>query len=35
MILQNGQIIDSGTHKELLKSNKEYKRLCETEIIEK
>lgn len=35
MILQNGQIIDSGTHKELSKSNKEYKRLCETEIIEK
>ncbi len=35
MILQNGQIIDSGTHKELLKSNKEYKRLCETEIVEK
>ena len=35
MLLQDGKIIDSGTHKELLKSNKEYKRLCETELIEK
>ena len=35
MILQGGKIIDSGTHKDLLKSNKEYKRLCETEIVEK
>lgn len=35
MILQNGKIIDSGKHKELLKTNKEYKKLCETEIIEK
>ncbi len=35
MILQNGKIIDSGTHKELLKFNKEYRRLCETEIVEK
>ncbi len=35
MILQGGKIIDSGTHKELLKSNKEYKKLCETEIVEK
>lgn len=35
MILQNGTVIDSGTHKELLKSNKEYKKLCETEIVEK
>lgn len=35
MILQNGKVIDSGTHKELLKSNKEYKKLCETEIVEK
>lgn len=35
MILQNGQVIDSGTHKELLKSNKDYKKLCETEIVEK
>mgnify|MGYP001623946563 CR=1 FL=1 len=35
MILQGGKIIDSGKHKELLKINKEYKKLCETEIIEK
>lgn len=35
MILQNGKIIDSGTHKELLKSSKEYKTLCKTEIVEK
>lgn len=30
MILNDGKIIDKGTHKELLKSNKEYKKLCET-----
>ena len=35
MILQGGKIIDSGTHKELLKTNKAYKNLCETEILEK
>lgn len=35
MILQGGKIIGSGKHKELLKTNKEYKKLCETEIIEK
>lgn len=35
MILQGGKIIDSGKHKELIKTNKEYKKLCETEIIEK
>lgn len=35
IILQGGKVIDSGTHKELLKSNKEYKKLCETEIIDK
>ena len=35
MILQGGKMIGSGKHKELLKTNKEYKKLCETEIIEK
>lgn len=35
MILQDGKIVDSGTHRELLKSNKEYKKLCETEIVKK
>lgn len=35
MILDDGKIIDSGTHKELLKKNKEYKKLCETELVEK
>ncbi len=35
MILKKGQIIGRGKHKELLKTNKEYKKLCETEIIEK
>ena len=35
MILQGGKIIGSGKHKELIKTNKEYKKLCETEIIEK
>ena len=33
LILQGGRIMDSGTHKELLKNNKEYKKLYETEII--
>ncbi len=35
MVLQGGKIIDSGTHKDLLKSNKTYKKLCETELVEK
>lgn len=35
MILHDGKIVDKGTHKELLKSNKEYKKLCQTEIIDK
>ena len=35
MILQGGKIIDRGAHKQLLKSNKEYKKLCETEIVDK
>ena len=34
MYLEDGKIIDSGTHKELLKNNKQYKKLCETEIVE-
>lgn len=34
-ILQDGKIIDSGTHKDLLKNNKNYKKMCETEILEK
>jgi ABC-type multidrug transport system fused ATPase/permease subunit len=34
MYLSNGRIVDSAPHKELLKKNKEYKKLCETEILE-
>jgi ABC-type multidrug transport system fused ATPase/permease subunit len=34
-VLDNGSIVDSGTHKQLLKKNKMYKRLCETELVEK
>ena len=34
MLLENGKITDSGNHKELLSKNKNYKKLCETEIIE-
>lgn len=34
-ILEDGKITDSGTHQELLKSNKYYKKLCETELVEK
>ena len=34
-ILNDGKMIDSGTHQELLKSNKYYKQLCQTELAEK
>ena len=34
-ILEDGKISDQGTHKELLKNNKFYKKLCETELVEK
>lgn len=33
-MLEEGKIIDSGTHKELLSSCKEYKKLCNTELVE-
>lgn len=32
MLIEDGQIVDEGTHEYLLKNNKEYKKLCETEI---
>lgn len=35
MILTEGKIIASGSHKELLKTNKEYKKICATELIDK
>lgn len=34
-MLENGKISGSGTHQELLKENKYYKQLCETELIER
>ena len=34
-ILEDGRISSSGTHKQLLKNNNYYKRLCETELMEK
>lgn len=34
-ILEKGRITDSGTHKDLLESNKYYRQLCETELVEK
>ena len=34
-VLENGKIVDKGAHKQLLKNNKEYKKLCKTEIVEK
>ena len=34
-ILDKGKIVDSGSHIELLKKNKNYKHLCETELVEK
>ena len=32
MLIEDGKITDEGTHNELLKNNKTYKKLCETEI---
>ena len=34
-ILEDGKISDLGTHKELIKNNKYYQKLCETELLEK
>ena len=34
-ILEDGKISASGTHKELIKNNDYYKKLCETELLEK
>ena len=34
-ILEDGKMSDSGTHKELIKNNKYYQKLCETELLEK
>ena len=34
-ILEEGKISDEGTHQQLLKTNKYYKKLCETELVEK
>lgn len=33
-MLDEGKIINSGTHKELLSSCKEYKKLCNTELVD-
>ena len=32
MIIDDGKVIASGTHEELLKSNKEYKKLYELDL---
>jgi len=34
-ILEEGKISDKGSHQELIKNNKYYKKLCDTELIEK
>lgn len=34
MIVDDGKIADTGTHKQLLKNNKLYKKLYENEIVE-
>lgn len=34
-VIDDGKIVASGTHRELLKKSKMYKKLCETELIEK
>ena len=33
MILDEGKIVDKGTHKELLKNNSIYQKLCDTELL--
>ena len=33
-ILEKGRISSSGTHKALIKNNKYYRKLCETELVE-
>ena len=33
MILENGKVVGEGTHEELLKNNKEYKKLCKTGLL--
>lgn len=35
LVLDNGKVIDEGNHKELLKRNKVYKKLYESEMLEK
>ena len=35
LVLEDGKITASGTHKELMKSSEFYKKLCETELSEK
>ena len=32
MVIEDGKIIDEGSHSELLKKNKEYKKLCDIEM---
>lgn len=34
MIIDDGQVVDTGTHEELLKNNKDYKKLYEMELKE-
>ena len=33
MIIDKGKIVGEGTHEELLKNNKNYKKLCKTELL--
>ncbi len=35
MLVEDGKIIDTGTHKNLLSKNQTYKKLYENEILEK
>lgn len=35
LVIEDGKISASGTHNELLKNNKYYKKLCETELVQK
>lgn len=35
MVLEDGNIIDSGTHEELINRNESYQNLCKTELLDK
>ena len=35
LLLENGKILDSGTHHDLISRNEKYRNICETELVKK